>query len=91
MNVYAENFKRLEKILGPDWFKKEHRILKSGGLMDLHFETIGENRFALAHNYKQTVFFADRYCYLDMALGQMIYWKFPTKIGCKQYITVLKK
>ena len=52
--IYEENFKRMEKIFGAGWFLKEGaQVLKSEGFMDLHFECIGPNTFALAHYFTQ--------------------------------------
>ena len=53
MNIYERNFNRLVKVFGPEWFKKEQRVLKSGGFMDLHFQRIAEMVFSLAHYFEQ--------------------------------------
>ena len=51
--IYEQNFKRLEKIFGENWLSLESVILKSGPFMDLHFEKIGKDTFAMAHYFEQ--------------------------------------
>ena len=53
MSVYERNFKRLEKVFGHEFYRKERRVLKSEGFMDLHFERIAEMVFSLAHYFTQ--------------------------------------
>lgn len=51
--IYETNYKKMEKIFGTAWQETSHVTLKSGGFMDLHFENIGENTFAMAHYFEQ--------------------------------------
>jgi len=51
--IYQQNYSKLEKIFGENWFNINHIVLKNEPYMNLHFEKLGENHFAMAHNYRQ--------------------------------------
>ena len=51
--IYELNYKRMEKIFRKHWFNINQVTLKSEPFMDLHFEKIGENTFAMAHYFEQ--------------------------------------
>ena len=63
--LYQFNYRRMEKIFGKNWHTLEHVVLKSGAYMDLHFEKIGENTFAMAHYFEQN---GDLVCDPDMEI-----------------------
>jgi len=52
-DVYQQNYRKLEKIFGKNWFNLKHIVLKNEPYMKLHFEKLGENHFAMAHYYEQ--------------------------------------
>jgi len=52
-NIYQQSYIKLEKILGKDWFKLNHVVLKNEPYMQLYFARLDKNRFALAHYFEQ--------------------------------------
>ena len=37
-NVYQKNFRKLERVLGENWFKLNHVVIKNEPYMQLYFE-----------------------------------------------------
>ena len=53
INLYEQNYKILEEILGDLTKLPEYLKLKSSGFMDLNMDNLGNDRIALSHNYEQ--------------------------------------
>ena len=52
-NIYQQSYRKLEKILGNNWFKLNHVVLKNEPYMQLYFERLDGNRLAIAHYFEQ--------------------------------------
>jgi len=51
--IYEQNYTRLERIFGKNWHKINHTVLKNEPYMQLYFEKLDKDRFAMAHYFEQ--------------------------------------